>query len=62
MENGFPGSLQIDTHAYVGGVGGKLPCLAHLVCVLCMVEVYGIFNHKKKYSISLFRILNRVAI
>ena len=21
MENGFPGSLQIDTHAYVGGGG-----------------------------------------
>ena len=38
------------THAWGGG---GLPCLAHLVCVLCMVEVYGIFNLKRKYSISL---------
>ena len=60
MENGFLGSLQIDTHTY--GEGGGLPCLAHSVCELCMVEVYGIFNLKKKYSISLFRVLNRVAI
>ena len=57
MENGFLGSLQIDTHTYRGR-----GTLAHSVCVLCMVEVYGIFNVKKKYSISLFRVLNRVAI
>ena len=39
-ENGFLGSLQIDTHTYGGG---RIPCLAQSVCVLCMVEVYGIF-------------------
>ena len=59
MENGFPGSLQIDTHTYRGR-GTSM--LAHSVRVLCMVEVYGIFNVKKKYSISLFRVLNRVEI
>ena len=33
------------THTLEGG--GGLPCLAHSVCVLSMVEVYGIFNLKK---------------
>ena len=48
-----------------GGLGvGKLPCLAHSVYVCAALHARGLweFNLKKKYSMSLFSILNREAI
>ena len=46
-----------------GGVGvGKLPCLGHSVCAALHGRGLWEFNLEKKYLMSLFSILNRVAI
>ena len=54
------------THALREGGGGvevgKLPCLAHSVCAALHDRGLWEFNLKKKYSMSLFSILNGVAI
>ena len=44
-----------------GGLGNFHVCLTQYV-PLCMVEVYGISNLEKKYSISQFSVLSRVAV
>ena len=43
------------------GLGNFHVCLTQYV-PLCMVEVYGISNLEKKYSISQFSVLSRVAV
>ena len=54
------------THALGKGVWGRGLGNFHVWLTqyvpLCTVGVYGIFNLRKKYSISLFSILTRVAI
>ena len=45
-----------------GGGWGNFPVWLTRYVPLCKVEVYGIFNLEKKYSISPFSVLNRVAI
>ena len=54
-----------DWHTHSGGWGrwlGNFHVWVTQYVPHCMVEVYGIFNVKKKYLISLFSVLNRVAI
>ena len=53
------------THTLMGGGGGgvgKLPGLAYSVCATLHGRGLWEFNLKKKDSMSLFSILNRVAI